>query len=102
MVKVSKILGWYSSDFGKDKKGMLRYLLPYFPPEMAHLEELRKWLGEAGVGEGKGRKLRVKVEQESFDWRYRCDLSQIKSEFLECEMGEGEGEGEDVASFLCG
>mmetsp|Transcript_6133 Transcript_6133/g.9292 ORF Transcript_6133/g.9292 Transcript_6133/m.9292 type:complete len:162 (+) Transcript_6133:598-1083(+) len=71
VVKVPKMLGMYYSDFGKNKKEMLQFFVPFLPLDMENGEELRIWLKEE-----KG-KVKVKIEEEEIDWRYLCDLTQI-------------------------
>lgn len=59
-VTLSKILGWYYTDFGSDKAARLRFLLPYLPADKrSALQQLLSADPSAG---------RIKVEYATYDW----------------------------------
>ena len=70
-VHIPRVVGWYSSDFGKDKYHILITLLPYLSPSTSHVMELFNLLGN----EKEIKKVKVKVEPKAYEWRFYCDLS---------------------------
>lgn len=59
-VTLSKILGWYYTDFGPDKAARLRWLLPYLPSDKrSALERLLSADPKASS---------IKVEYAPYDW----------------------------------
>jgi hypothetical protein len=59
-VTLSKILGWYYTDFGSDKAARLRFLLPYLPADKhSALQQLLAADPSAG---------HIKVEYAAYDW----------------------------------
>jgi hypothetical protein len=59
-VTLSKILGWYYTDFGSDKAARLRFLLPYLPADKrSALESLLAADPSAGG---------IRVEYAPYDW----------------------------------
>lgn len=59
-VTLSKILGWYYTDFGSDKAARLRWLLPFLPGDKRNaLEQLLAADPKASS---------IKVEYAPYDW----------------------------------
>ncbi len=70
-VQIPRVIGWYSSDFGKDKLQILHSILPYLSTSTPHVVELYNLLGN----EKEIKKVKVKVEPSEYEWHFYCNLS---------------------------
>ena len=72
VVQTPKQMGWYSRDFGDDKRACLSHIVPLLSEDHSPLlPDLMKSLTDAD------KKVKLKMEPLPFEWEFGCNLSLI-------------------------
>ena len=73
IVRVAKVLIWYSRDFGETKRQFLAALLPFLP--QSHSKYMGEFTKVVNSEKTKKGVLKLKVEPRAFDFEFGCNLS---------------------------